>query len=62
MSYSLQNMCWTCKKRPDCTDHVKIQDAINSIHENCCDEGGHLGSGSIILFCSRMHNVEDYTE
>lgn len=55
MSYSLSAPCWNCTKKEKCTDHVKIQSAINDIHQDCISsEGGHMGSGTIALQCVRI--------
>lgn len=54
MSYSVQTTCWNCTKREKCTDHVHVQNAVNEIHKNCLNEGGHLGSGSVIIQCARL--------
>ena len=54
MSYSLVSGCYNCEKKADCTDLPKLQEAVSKIHENCCNEGGHLGSGNIILQCNRL--------
>jgi len=52
MSYSLSRTCYNCKNQEACTDPVKVQDAINSIHDEACSpESGHMGSGEIILLC-----------
>lgn len=52
MSYSFFNTCHNCKKREVCTDHSKVQDAINDIHTGTLNEtAGHCGSGSIMLMC-----------
>lgn len=53
MSYSFNNPCFNCEKKEQCTDREKVQEAVNKIHENCCDQGGHLGSGEILLMCTR---------
>ena len=54
MSYSVQKTYWNCKKEKDCTDHVNIQNAVNDIHKNCLNQGGHLGSGVVDVLCSRL--------
>lgn len=55
MSYSQVTPCWNCNKKEKCTDHVKINDAVQSIHsENLSTESGHMGSGSIVLNCTRI--------
>ena len=53
MSYSLSTPCFNCEKQEECTDADNIQEAINKIHENCSDEGGHLGAGEVVLMCTR---------
>lgn len=58
MSYSVNNTCWNCKKEKECTDHVKIRDAVQEIHKNCLGQGGHLGSGNIIIHCARCDAKE----
>lgn len=57
MSYSFFNTCNNCKKREVCTDHVKVQGAIDDIHtETLNEESGHCGSGSITIMC---HNQDE---
>jgi len=52
MSYSSYNTCHNCKKQKVCTDHVKVQAAINDIHTGTLnDVAGHCGAGSIIIMC-----------
>lgn len=57
MSYSEIAPCWNCGKKGDqegtgkCTDLLKIQEAMNKIHSTT--DGGHQGSGSIILMCNQ---------
>ena len=56
MSYSLLDNCWNCKNKDLCTDRDKIQNGIQDVHiESISDEKGHMGSGTIILFCCRHH-------
>lgn len=52
MSYSFINSCYCCEKKQNCKDAEKIQKAIAEIHTSA--DGTHLGSGSIILSCSKM--------
>lgn len=55
MSYSLAAPCWNCAKKEKCTDHVKLQAAINDIHQDCLSsEGGHMGAGMVVLQCVRI--------
>jgi len=55
MSYSVQSNCWNCHKKDKCTDHVHIQNAVQEIHKDCISkESGHMGSGSVIIQCSRL--------
>ena len=57
MSYSIESKCGACGKREECTDHVRVQEAVDKIHENCCNEGGHLGFGSISIDCGGAAGV-----
>lgn len=59
MSYSLNTTCYACKKQDACTDQDKVQAAIDKIHENCLGEGGHLGSGTILIQCQNMDSKHD---
>ena len=55
MSYSVSSNCWNCLKKEKCTDHIKVQKAVNDIHVDCfSSESGHMGSGTIIIQCSRL--------
>lgn len=55
MSYSQVTPCWNCHNKEKCTDHVKLNSAVNEIHKDCLSsEGGHMGAGSIILQCHRI--------
>ena len=55
MSYSVIDVCWNCVKKNVCTDHVHIRNAVNEIHKQCISkESGHMGSGNIIIQCSRV--------
>ncbi len=55
MSYGFESPCFNCEKLDKCTDHVKVVKAINDIHtEHLSSEQGHMGAGSIILFCHRI--------
>lgn len=59
MSYGTSFPCYNCKKKDKCTDHVKVQNAVNSIHEECISsESGHMGAGTIILQCHRIDALD----
>ena len=58
MSYSVNSTCWNCKKKEDCTDLAKVQDAATEIHKNNLGDGGHLGSGSIEIACFRLDAID----
>lgn len=52
MSYVFIQPCYYCEKKENCKDTEKIQKAINEIHTTT--DGSHLGSGSVILLCTKM--------
>lgn len=56
MSYSVNSPCWNCEKKDACTDLKHIQEAVQTIH-NTGREGGHQGSGSVTLMCTRQKSV-----
>ena len=59
MSYSVSSPCYNCHKREKCTDHVKIQEAVNNIHQDCLSsEKGHMGAGVIAIQCYRVDAVD----
>ena len=58
MSYSVSSVCWNCNKKSFCTDGEKIQEAVDSIHQNCLTEDGpHCGSGTIMHQCSNFETI-----
>ena len=55
MSYSVTSPCHNCLKREKCTDHVKVQEAVDNIHHDCISsEEGHMGAGTIAIQCCRV--------
>ena len=59
MSYGLTNPCWNCTKKDKCTDHVKILQGIQNIHDECIsEESGHMGAGEIIILCHRIDAID----
>lgn len=51
MSYNFQNPCYNCKKKEQCKDQDKIQEAIYGIHR---DDETHKGSGTVVLMCTKV--------
>ena len=59
MSYSVSSPCYNCRKKEVCTDPVKVQEAVNSIHQDCISiEKGHMGAGTIAIQCVRLDAID----
>ena len=51
MSYSFNYPCWTCENQFQCMDKENILNGINKIYE---DLTTHMGSGEILLMCTKL--------
>ncbi|MCK9420242.1 MAG: hypothetical protein M0R70_12770 [Nitrospirae bacterium] len=56
MSYSLNQKCYSCKKKPKCVDGNVISAAVSIIH-SLGQEKGHLGGGCVTHDCSNYESV-----
>ena len=52
LSYSLNDPCYNCNKKENCTDKQDLRDAIDKIHaKGLSNVSGHMGSGQVVLAC-----------
>lgn len=63
MSYTVQTPCWSCDKNSQkggsCKDGIKLQDGVNAMYQT---PGEHLGSGSILMSCSKVEQTKSRDE